>query len=1056
MAVSAGVSGSDLPYSVDVLASAGGGEPPFSYTWSFGASTQSAVYQYSSNGPQSVSVSAADCDGESGSTSFSFWGFTYGAFWVSPLNTMAVTSVRGSPHAFPTATQQQSLANGTFVVGEALSFNVTAESTNSTVATTNLTYDWTFGDGTTFVGPQDTVNHTYTAAGTYQVSVTASAPGGYSTNNSAMVIVSAQAPPLYALASLSYDPGPYPISVNFSSEGTTGGAAPYSYFWELGNGNTSSLGSPAQVYASQGTYNISLKVTDSGGNVSYSNITLLLQRYFSLTFSESGLPSGKTWSVDDVSAAAAPLFSSSSVIQFEVPNGTSFYSVGALPGYVASPPSGNVTIAGAAMNVAVQFSSTPVASISTSIPLGAYPFYASYNPGNGYVYVANDASNSTSILAGTTVVATVPVGDSPGYAVYDSANGYEYIINEGYYSPTGSVSILNNTTLVQTVPVGVEPFGAAYDAANGYVYVPNYGSNNVTVLSGSQQLGTVSVGQYPSFAAYDPANSYVYVPNEGTGTNSSVSVLSGTSVVGTIPVGIYPVFALYDPADGYVYVLNYNSTTVSVLDGLSLVATIPVTTGASWAVFDSNNGDVYVLHQGSNVVNVVNGTASIATITTGLDPTGAAYDAADGMVYVTNVGSNTVSVLVGTSVVATVAVGSYPEYDAYDPADGYVYVPNADSASVTALKAFTQYPTRFSVSGLPSGTRWSVTMNRETLFSTASTITFMEGNGTYAFTVGLVSGYGATPGSGSVVVSGGAQAVSVSMVSPVGAAVGALYAVYNSRADLESAFPNASLSGSSFARLTSWAAGVVTGQWSDSSYAALAPYGYYYALMGTYNGRADLEAAFPGAYTNWTSYVGLVNWAGAVVTGQFPDEAKPILSVFGYYYDLMGVYDGRVDLQSAFPNAFSNATSYRSLLDWAGEVVTGAFSDSASVTLASYGYYYALMMVYDGRGDLQVAYPNAGSDWASYVGLVSWAGAVVNRTVVDSAASELTPFGYYYALMWVYDGRGDLQAAYPTAFTDGGTYQELIDWARAVVLGQFSDSAYGTLYPFAASYEALG
>ena len=74
----------------------------------------------------------------------------------------------------------------------------------------------------------------------------------------------------------------------------------------------------------------------------------------------------------------------------------------------------------------------------------------------------------------------------------------------------------------------------------------------------------------------------------------------------------------------------------------------------------------------------------------------------------------------------------------------------------------------------------------------------------------------------------------------------------------------------------------------------------------------------------------------------------------------------------------------------------------------------------------------------------------------DEAKPILSVFGYYYALMWVYDGRGDLQAAYPTAFTDGGTYQELIDWARAVVLGQFSDSAYGTLYPFAASYEALG
>ncbi len=71
------------------------------------------------------------------------------------------------------------------------------------------------------------------------------------------------------------------------------------------------------------------------------------------------------------------------------------------------------------------------------------------------------------------------------------------------------------------------------------------------------------------------------------------------------------------------------------------------------------------------------------------------------------------------------------------------------------------YDVNFTESGLPSATSWSVTLDGATTPSTASTISFSEPNGVYAYTVGTVTGYESRPVSGSVTVSGVAQVIAV-------------------------------------------------------------------------------------------------------------------------------------------------------------------------------------------------------------------------------------------------------------------------------------------------------
>jgi glycosyltransferase involved in cell wall biosynthesis len=110
-----------------------------------------------------------------------------------------------------------------------------------------------------------------------------------------------------------------------------------------------------------------------------------------------------------------------------------------------------------------------------------------------------------------------------------------------------------------------------------------------------------------------------------------------------------------------------------------------------------------------------------------------------------------------------------------------------------------------------------------------------------------------------------------------------------------------------------------------------------------------------------------------------------------------------------------------------------------------------LIALYDFRYDLQAAFPEVKQ--GNYRNLVDWGWRVVNRQVNDSAYDQLAPFGYWYALMMVYDSRPDLQTAFPNAYTSPAVYHDLLCWANGVADRRWQDSAYATLEPYAGSYK---
>ncbi|PLW92230.1 MAG: hypothetical protein C0592_11825 [Marinilabiliales bacterium] len=125
--------------------------------------------------------------------------------------------------------------------------------TNLSSSGTNPSYMWDFGDGNT--STQANPSHTYTMTGTYTVCLVVTDSCAADTICDT-VSVTACTPPT---ASFTYVPSG--TMVSFTNTSTVGGGA--SYFWDFGDGNTSSAENPVHSYSSPGTYTACLIAQDS-------------------------------------------------------------------------------------------------------------------------------------------------------------------------------------------------------------------------------------------------------------------------------------------------------------------------------------------------------------------------------------------------------------------------------------------------------------------------------------------------------------------------------------------------------------------------------------------------------------------------------------------------------------------------------------------------------------------------------------------------------------------------------------------------------------------------
>jgi hypothetical protein len=115
-----------------------------------------------------------------------------------------------------------------------------------------------------------------------------------------------------------------------------------------------------------------------------------------------------------------------------------------------------------------------------------------------------------------------------------------------------------------------------------------------------------------------------------------------------------------------------------------------------------------------------------------------------------------------------VASGSYPftvagpsDYQINSPAGTFSVAGAPSFVNVTFVKL---HLVTIGESGLPVGTRWSVTVNGSSETSTTGNVTFQEVNGSYGYEIGSAGGYGATPANGTFSVRGDPLSMSVAFL----------------------------------------------------------------------------------------------------------------------------------------------------------------------------------------------------------------------------------------------------------------------------------------------------
>ena len=121
-------------------------------------------------------------------------------------------------------------------------------------------WEWDFGDRSTGTGA--VAAHTYTQPGTYSVSLTVTGLGGTSTVEKTNLVV--VRPELAAEFQVDAADGRAPMTVNFTDASS---GAVQSYSWDFGDGSTSSEANPSHVYASPGTYDVTLVVSAQNGTM---------------------------------------------------------------------------------------------------------------------------------------------------------------------------------------------------------------------------------------------------------------------------------------------------------------------------------------------------------------------------------------------------------------------------------------------------------------------------------------------------------------------------------------------------------------------------------------------------------------------------------------------------------------------------------------------------------------------------------------------------------------------------------------------------------------------
>jgi PKD repeat protein len=187
---------------------------------------------------------------------------------------------------------------------------------------------WNFGDGTT--ATSQNVSHTYTANGNYTVSLkVTNSTGSFWTRTKTGYITIAAAPEVdFSAVPVS---GYVPLTILFTDLSTLGGIS--TWYWDFGDGTTSTEQNPIHTYNISGGYTVSLTVSNFAGqdtkvkasyitvsyvNAAFSANTTTGTTSLDVQFTDESLGNPTSWSWD-FGGGASSSTAQNPVVHFAVP-----------------------------------------------------------------------------------------------------------------------------------------------------------------------------------------------------------------------------------------------------------------------------------------------------------------------------------------------------------------------------------------------------------------------------------------------------------------------------------------------------------------------------------------------------------------------------------------------------------------------------------------------------------------------------------------------------------------------------------------------------------------
>jgi gliding motility-associated-like protein len=123
-----------------------------------------------------------------------------------------------------------------------------------------VSYNWNDGNGNTFTIQNP--GTTYLNAGVYTVTLTVTSAAGATSVKTKTITVVAKPTIVFSASPLA---GCTPLNTTFTNSSVSGSGSITNYFWDFGDGTSSTVANPSHIYTQAGNNNVTLQITNSAG-----------------------------------------------------------------------------------------------------------------------------------------------------------------------------------------------------------------------------------------------------------------------------------------------------------------------------------------------------------------------------------------------------------------------------------------------------------------------------------------------------------------------------------------------------------------------------------------------------------------------------------------------------------------------------------------------------------------------------------------------------------------------------------------------------------------------